>query len=101
MLTSEEIESIRVRLNNSIKTKIRPRRIRAIRVNPTSQLLPPLFIEVGKVCRNLEAGAPPEEVLAIFESSTFLVITRSRGLNNNLPYFFSKEDVHEVMEMKQ
>ena len=55
-----------------------------------------MLIEVGKTYRDLEYDAPPDRVLAIFESTTFLVCSQSRGIEGGIPYFFSKEDVRRV-----
>ena len=96
MLSNEETESLRQRLEKDMGVRIRPRSIRAIRVNSAYHWQPPLYIKVGGSCPYLERDDPPKEILAIFESTTFLVITPDRGLDNNLPYFFAKEDVHQV-----
>ncbi|MBD3404455.1 hypothetical protein GF420_16305 [candidate division GN15 bacterium] len=97
MLTHEEIEQVRMRLEETVKGRIKPRRIRAIDVNSSQHWQPPLHIEVGRRCAHLEKDAPVEEVLAIFESTAFMVCTQSRGVDTPLPYYFSREDVRRVV----
>jgi len=99
MLSIDETEELRLRLEKTLGIKIRSRKIRAIHVNSAYHWQPPLFIEVGKFCSDLEKDSPKEEIVAIFESTTFMVCTADRGLHQNLPYFFSKEDVQRVIEM--
>jgi hypothetical protein len=89
---------IKARLEKLTKTRVRAKKIRAITVNPSSHHLPKMTIEVGKICKTLEPGAPPEKVLAIFEAALFLVVTEGRGLNKGLPYFFIRGDVKNVEE---
>lgn len=95
-LTEQQRESIRIRLQETTRAPIKSRRIRAIDVNSSQQWQPPLRIEVGRLCAHLEKDAPVERVVAIFESSAYLVVTQSRGMDNMLPYFFSREDVRRV-----
>ena len=100
MLPDKELEHLRVRLEKTLNTKIRPKKIKAIRVNPTAQWQPPLYIEVDGYCRNLEKGSPNEKIIAIFEAVSFIVCTPERGFDNDLPYFFSREDVRQVIEVE-
>ena len=100
MLTKDELDRLRQRLEESMHVRIRAKYIKRLHVNPTHQLLPEMHIEVGKTYRNLEPGAPPEKVIAIFESTVFLVCTRKRGMEKGLPYFFAREDVRLVEEME-
>lgn len=86
------------RLEKSLGAKIRPRNIYSITVNPASHQMPKMKIEVGRFHKNLEPEASTAQVLAIFESTTFLVCTQKRGVDNGLPYFFSREDVVRVEE---
>lgn len=95
-LTEQQRESIRIRLQETTRAPIKSRRIRAIDVNSSQQWQPALRIEVGRLCAHLEKDAPAERVVAIFESSAYLVVTQSRGMDNMLPYFFSREDVRRV-----
>ncbi|UCD94844.1 MAG: hypothetical protein JSU69_01980 [Candidatus Zixiibacteriota bacterium] len=83
-----------------MRVKIRRKYIKSLYVNPTHQKLPKMHIEVSKSYRDLEPGTPPEEVIAIFESTVFLVCTRERGVENSLPYFFAREDIRRVEEME-
>ena len=99
MLTEDELENLRQRLEKRLKLKIRRKRIKAIRVNSSFHWQPPLFISVGGLCANMEKDSPPEEIVAIFEHASFIVITPDRGLTDNtLPYFFARQDVKEVIE---
>ena len=86
------------RLEKSLGAKIRARNIYSITVNPASHQMPKMKIEVGRSYKNLEPEAKSEKVLAIFESTTFLVCTQKRGLENGLPYFFARGDVVRVEE---
>lgn len=100
MLTSDQREAIRAKLAETVKAPIKAKRIKSIDVNSSQHWQPPLHVEVGKRCAHLEIDAPVEEVLAIFESSAFLVVTKSRGVDTPLPYYFSREDVRRVTEME-
>jgi hypothetical protein len=97
-LPETQLEETKKRLEQLTKTKIRPKRIRSITVNPSDHHLPKMKITVGEICKTLEPKAPPERVLAIFESTLFLVVTESRGLHKGLPYFFFRGDVRQVEE---
>lgn len=101
MLSVDQIEELRKRLEKTLRVKIRPKTIKSIRVNPSNRFLPNMYIEVGKFCKNLEADAPVEEVVAIFDSTLFLVCTQNRGIEKGLPYFFARQDVYYVEEVKQ
>jgi len=79
-----------------MNSKIRPKKIKAITVNPASHLLPKMHIVVGKEYKNLEPDAGLHKVLAIFEATTFIVCTRDRGVEKGIPFFFAKEDVLAV-----
>ncbi|MCP4633680.1 MAG: hypothetical protein GY855_12195 [candidate division Zixibacteria bacterium] len=100
MLTDIELEELRQSLEKALEIKIRPKKIKAIDVNPSAHWQPRMYIEVGKSYANLEKDSPPEKVEAILDSSTFLVCTRERGINTTLPYFFIREDVKQVFEME-
>ncbi|MFH2056058.1 MAG: hypothetical protein ABIJ61_08880 [bacterium] len=89
-------EQIKTYLETDLEIKVKERAIRAIKVNPSQHAQPPLHIVVGKVCAHLEPDAPPEQVLAIFDATTFLVCTATRGAGSGLPYFFAREDVRRV-----
>ncbi len=96
MISESERQQIFEYLNATSKTPVKPKRVRAITVNPASRWLPKIRIEVGRRYADLEPGAPAEEVLAIFESVSFLVCTRTRGAGVGAPYFFSREDVRRI-----
>jgi len=98
ILTDLELEDLRRRLEARLSVKIRPGRIRALRVNSAHHWQPPLWIEVGGLCSDLEKDGPPERILAIFEHASFLVVTPDHGLEDDtLPYLFSRPDVREVV----
>ncbi len=99
MLSEDELDNLRGRLEKRLKVKIREKRIKAIRVNSSFHWQPPLFIAVGGMCSNMEKDSPPEEIIAIFEHASFTVVTPDRGYNDDtLPYFFARQDVKEVIE---
>ncbi|MBD3232148.1 MAG: hypothetical protein GF315_00325 [candidate division Zixibacteria bacterium] len=100
MLTEQKLEELRKKLERGIGTKIKDKRIRAIKVNAGYHWQPPMYIEVGNYYRNLEKDSPYEQVTAIFESTLFLVCTPDRGIKNDMPYFFAREDVRQVIEWK-
>ena len=89
-------EEIRNYLVRDLEMKIKDRRIRSLKVNPSQHAQPPLHIVVGQTCAHLEPDAPPEEVLAIFDTTVFLVCTATRGAGVGLPYFFARGDVRQV-----
>jgi len=99
MLSIEEIDELRHKLATSFEVNIRPRRIKVLKINSSYHWQPPLYIEVGKRCANLAQNSPPEEVIAIFEATTFMVCTPGHGYPDGLPYLFAKEDAHLVVEM--
>jgi len=99
MLNDDELNDLRLRLEKRLKTKIRAKRIKAIRVNSSFHWQPPLFIAVDGLCSNMEKDSPPEEIIAIFEHASFTVITPNRGYTDDtLPYFFARQDIKEVIE---
>ena len=97
MLSADDLMELREQLEKTLKARIKPRNIKAIRVNSASHFQPPMWIEVGKRARNLEPDAPSEEVIAIFESVSFMICTPTRGTANTPPYFFSREDVRQIV----
>ncbi len=101
MLSAEEFESIRLRLSKAIKAPVKSKRIRAIKVNSAEHWQPPLYIEVGKRCADLEWNAPVQTIVAILEGPSFMVCTAGRGIDNNLPYFFARTDVRRVDEFNE
>ena len=98
MLSQDEFDRLRERLEKSLHAKIKPRRIRAIFVNSAYHWQPPMWVRVDEYCENLEKDAPPEKVIAILESISFLVCTETRGTEESPPYFFAREDVRRVVE---
>jgi len=96
MISEQERQRILEYLNATSKSPVKKRRVRAITVNPASRWLPKIRIEVGRRYADLEPGAPVEEVLAIFESVSFLVCTKTRGAGVGAPFFFSREDVRKI-----
>ena len=101
MLNETEYNNLKARLEKQLKTKIRNKQIKAIRVNSSFHWQPPLYIEVDGWCADLEKDTPPEKIIAIFEHASFVVITPDRGMKeNSLPYFFARQDVQEVIEIE-
>jgi len=98
MLAPEELENLKQKLTKTFGLKILPKKIRAIKVNSSYHWQPPLFIEVGKTCAHLEQGGAGEKIIAIFESTAFLVCTPGHGADGGLPHFFSRQDVRRVFE---
>jgi hypothetical protein len=98
MLSADELESLKEHLAETFGLKIKPKRIRAIKVNSSYHWQPPLLIEVGKRCQHLEQDGPSEEIVAIFESTAFLVCTPDHGAGKGMPHFFSRQDVRRVFE---
>lgn len=97
MLSDNELAALREQLETTLKAKIKPRVIKAIHVNSAYHWQPPMWIEIGKRARNLERDSPSEEIIAIFESVSFMVCTATRGTAQTPPYFFAREDVRQVI----
>jgi len=100
MISDESREKIRTDLEKTIGVRISKKRIKSIEVNPRQRSIPRMEIRVGQKYGGLESGAPEEEVLAIFESTLFCVCTPTRGIHGAPPYYFLREDVVGVEEMK-
>ncbi len=100
MIDDDEREKIRQYLENLTGQKVSDRKIRALGVNPPYHGQPKRLIEVGKSYADLEPGAPSEEILAIFESKSFCVCTATRGTGTGLPYFFTRDTVYRLEEIK-
>jgi hypothetical protein len=100
MLDDKEYEKIKKYLENLTGKKVRSKKIRALGVNPLYHGQPKRLIEVGKQYSELEPDEPPEEVIAIFETTLFCVCTSLRGGGQGLPYFFTRESVYLVEEME-
>lgn len=98
MLPPDELERLRQKLIETYGLKIKPKRIRALRVNSSYRWQPPLHIEVGKTCSDLERDGSPELIVAIFESTAFMVCTKDHGVEAGMPHFFSRQDVRQVIE---
>ncbi|MEW5925114.1 MAG: hypothetical protein AB1746_14105 [Candidatus Zixiibacteriota bacterium] len=90
------MEKTRLDLEKRLNIKIKKWRIKALTVIPANRQIPNMRIEVGQIYKNLEPNTPSEEVLAIFESVSFLVCAKNRGIDSGLPYFFAREDVRRV-----
>ena len=97
MLTPDEFEALRLKLETRYKQKVHDRRVKAIRVNSSYRWQPPLYIEVGKRCAHLTQDGPPEKVVAIFESKSFLVCTPENGVETGRPHIMWRGDVKEVV----
>ena len=99
MLSQDEFEALRRKLEDMYRERVSERRIRALRVNSGYRWQPPLYIEVGKHCANLTPDGPPEEIVAIFESRSFLVCTPDHGFKRGSPFIFTRADVKQVIDM--
>ena len=99
MLSDSEYVNLKARLESELHVKFREKRIKALKVNSSFHWQPPLFIEVDGWCAMLEKDTPAEQIIAIFEHASFIVITAARGFaGNTLPYFFARQDVLQVIE---
>ncbi len=97
-LSPEEFEQLRQKLETMYHEEVRDRRIRAIRVNSGYRWQPPLFVEVGQACAHLTPDGPPEVIVAIYESRSFLVCTPDHGIERGSPHIFTRADVKEVVD---
>lgn len=88
----ELAEYLKKLFGRPIKDKI----VRSITANPPFHGLPTVHIEVGQLCTGMEPETPTEEVLAIFESESYLVVTASRGNGEGLPYIFPRSTIVDV-----
>jgi hypothetical protein len=100
MLSQDEFEALRRKLEVMYGERVSGRRIQALRVNSGYRWQPPLYIEVGSSCANLTPDGPPEEIVAIYESRSFLVCTPEHGLNCGSPLIFTRADVKQVVDME-
>ena len=91
-----EREKIKKYLEQLLGQKMKDLHIRAIGVNARYHGVPKRLIEEGQTYRDLEPGAPPERVIAIFEAAFFCVCTPSRGAGEGMPYLFHRQDVYHV-----
>jgi hypothetical protein len=96
-LTDEEWERQRQHWERALKVPVQTRKIRAIEVVSVYHWQPKLYIEVGKPCADLWKDTPPELVLAIFESRSFLVCTPDHGIERGAPHIFTRDDVRKVI----
>ncbi|MEW5796471.1 MAG: hypothetical protein AB1772_08920 [Candidatus Zixiibacteriota bacterium] len=97
MLSDEQLETLRAKLERVYQAPVSRRRIRAIRTNSAYRWQPPLYVEVGCTCAVLTKDGPPELVVAIFESDSFLVCTPDHGAECGSPHIFTRADVRQVI----
>ena len=97
-LPPEEFEAIRIKLEAKYDEKVQARRIKSIRVNSSYRWQPPLTIVVGQFCSHLTIDGPPEKIVAIYESKSFLVCTAEHGYEQGSPHIFYRGDVKEVTD---
>lgn len=95
-LTDSEYDEIKRYLEDFVGGKIRNRKIKSMRVLMSYKGNPSVTIEAGRYYDELESDAPREQILAIFESESFLAVTRSRGALVGPPYYFIRENVRSV-----
>ena len=98
MIDENKRTKIRDYLEKKLGHAIADRRINAIEVNPPYHGQPRRLIEVGKSYADLEPGTPEEQVIAIFETRLFVVCTQTRGGEQGLPYFFTRDTVVRVID---
>jgi len=98
MLSQDEFETLRRKLEDMYGERVSGRKIQALRVNSGYRWQPPLYIEVGSYCANLTPDGPPEEIVAIFESRSFLVCTPEHGVKSGSPLIFTRADVKQVVD---
>ena len=96
MLTGEEKEAIRQYLERLFGQKVEESEIKSITVNPPFHGQGKRIIEINNTYADLEPGQPPEKVLAIFESKSFLVCTAERGAGKGMPYIFTRDTIAAV-----
>jgi len=100
MLTDDGWKALRRKCEKMFGERISPRKIRALRVNSGFHWQPPLDIEVGRFCAHLTPDGPPEEIVAIFESRSFIVCTPDHGFRKGSPFIFTRSDVKQVIDME-
>ena len=98
MLDPEQFEQVRQKLEAKYNEAVSGRRIRGLRVNSSYRWQPPLNIQVGEYCSHLTPDGPPEKILAIYESRSFLVCTAEHGIEQGSPYIFTRADVKGVID---
>ena len=79
MINDEKREEIRKYLERLFGQKVESSIITSITVNPPYYGQNKRTIQIDNVYSDLEPDQPPEKVLAIFESKSFLVCTADRG----------------------
>jgi len=89
-------EQIRQYLEKLVKEKVHDKRIHSLIVNPLYHGSSKMRVVEGQSCANLEPNTPPQKVLAIFESQSFLVCTAERGFGKGLPFIFTRTEVVRV-----
>ena len=96
-LSPDEFEQLRRKLEARYHEKVSDRSVKAIRVNASYRWQPPLTIVVGQMCHHLTPEGPPEKIVAIYESKSFLVCTPDNGAERGRPHIFYRGDVKEVV----
>ncbi len=96
MIDDKRYLEIKNYLEKTLGHPIKDKKIAAIGVNPLYHGQSRRVIEVGHFYTDLEPESPSEEVIAIFETKLFCVVTEKRGGGEGLPYFFTRETVYDV-----
>ena len=99
MLTDDQFEALRLKLEQTFHETVSRRRIQAIHTNSAYRWQPPLHIEIDRSCAGLTKEGPPELVVAIYESHSFLVCTPDHGFERGSPHIFTRADVRQVVDM--
>lgn len=96
MLNDDKLSNIRNYLEKLFGQKIEKKKIKSITVNPLYHGQNKRTIVIGKTYANLEPDSPPQKILAIFESKSYLVCTAERGAGQGMPYIFTRDTVLSV-----
>ena len=100
MLSIDEKEKIRQYLEKLFGQKVEKTEIKSITVNPPYHGQGKRTIEVNHSYADLEPGRPPDKVLAIFKSRSFLICTAERGARKGMPYIFTRDTIISVEVIK-
>jgi hypothetical protein len=98
VVTEQVREGVRKFAEENTGWPVSSRKIKAIWVN--TGRYGDIQITLGDNLDSRISDMHGETVLAIFESTTFLVCTPNRGVQHGLPYLFAKNEVVKVEEFE-
>ncbi|MEZ5360173.1 MAG: hypothetical protein R3F48_15255 [Candidatus Zixiibacteriota bacterium] len=101
MLDDQRYREIKEYLEKTLGHPIKDKKIAAIGVNPLYHGQSKRLIEVGYHYADLEPDSPSEQVIAIYETKLFCVVTEKRGACQGLPYFFTRDTIYDVKPMEE